>query len=126
MTVASYALSIGASVLVLGVAVDQLRRHRMRERHAVWWFAAGFLALAGSIFPQSLEWVADLIGIQLPVNLVFFASIAILFLVSLQHSAELTALESKTRALAEHIALLEMHIGNAENSEHDDDPKPQP
>lgn len=115
MTVASYALGIGASVLVLGVAVDQLRRRRMRERHAVWWFGAGFLALAASIFPQTLQWMADLIGIQLPVNLVFFASIAILFLVSLQHSAELTTLESKTRVLAEHIALLELRLRESED-----------
>lgn len=124
MTVASYALGIGASLLVLGVVVDQLRRRRMRERHAVWWFGAGFLALAASIFPQSLQWMADLIGIQLPVNLVFFASIAILFLVSLQHSAELTTLESKTRVLAEHIALLEMRIKNADGHANGEDSTP--
>jgi len=124
VTVASYALGIGASLLVLGVAVDQLRRRRMRERHAVWWFGAGFLALAASVFPQSLQWMADLIGIQLPVNLVFFASIAILFLVSLQHSAELTTLESKTRALAEHIALLEMRIKDAEGQINGQDSTP--
>ena len=47
-------------------------------------------------------------GIEVPTNLVFFVSIAILFLVCLQHSAELTQLESKTRALAERVALLEL------------------
>lgn len=124
MTAASYALGIGASLMVLGVAVDQLRRRRMRERHAVWWFAAGFLALAASVFPQTLQWMADLIGIQLPVNLVFFTSIAILFLVSLQHSAELTTLESKTRVLAEHVALLELRLGDSEDSTNNGDSRP--
>lgn len=116
MTAATYVLGIGASIIVLGVAVDQLRRGRMRERHAVWWFGAGTLALAASVFPQSLEWLASRIGIELPVNLVFFASIAILFLVSLQHSAELTVLESKTRVLAEHVALLELRLQKDEDA----------
>jgi len=121
VSLASYLLGIGASLLVLGFAVEQLRRRRMRERHAVWWFAAGFLALAASVFPRSLDWLASTIGISVPVNLVFFASIAILFLVSLQHSAELTALESKTRALAEQVALLELRLKDAEDQARRDD-----
>lgn len=120
MSLASYLLGIGASLLVLGFAVEQLRRRRMRERHAVWWFAAGLLALAASIFPRSLDWLASAIGISLPVNLVFFTSIAILFLVSLQHSAELTTLESKTRTLAERIALLELRLKSVEDEKDDD------
>ena len=44
----------------------------------------------------------------MPINLVFFVSIAILFFVCLQHSSELTRLESKTRTLAERVAILEL------------------
>ncbi|MCB2413628.1 DUF2304 domain-containing protein [Demequina sp. TTPB684] len=111
MSVRAYIFSIAAALFVLLVVVSLLRQRKLRERHAIWWLAAGALALLAGAFPESLTWAARATGIELPVNLVFFVSITILFLVSLQHSAELTRLESKTRDLAETVALLELRVG---------------
>ena len=108
MNARSYAFGIAAAVVVLVVVVTLLRRRRLRERHAIWWLVAGTLALIAGIFPGALSSVATLLGIDIPVNLLFFTSIAILFLVSLQASSELTTLEAKTRVLAERVALLEL------------------
>ncbi len=116
MTLASYIFGIVSAALILVVVIELLRRRHLRERHAVWWFIAGVLALVAGIFPQSLEWAASIVGIEVPINLVFFVSIAILFLVLLQHSSELTKLESKTRTLAERIALLELTVRESSNS----------
>ena len=89
MSTLQYVLGIVASVLTLALVVEMLRRRRLRERHAIWWLVAGMLALFISVFPQSLEWAAGLLGFDAPVNLAFFASLILLFLVALQHSAEL-------------------------------------
>jgi hypothetical protein len=51
-----------------------------------------------------------------PTNLVFFLSISVLFLVSIQHSGELTELESETRTLAESVALQDLRIRELEAS----------
>ncbi|QNE45989.1 DUF2304 domain-containing protein [Glaciihabitans sp. INWT7] len=110
MSVASYVFGIVSAVMILIVVVELLRRRHLRERHAVWWFIAGLLALVAGVFPSTLEWAAGLIGIEVPINLVFFVSITILFLVCLQHSSELTKLESKTRTLAERVALMELDL----------------
>ena len=110
MTLASYIFGIVSALLILIVVVEMLRRRRLRERHAVWWFIAGLLALVAGVFPDTLSWAAALVGIEVPINLVFFVSIAILFLVCLQSSAELTNLEAKTRTLAERLAILELEL----------------
>ncbi|MFK3671625.1 MULTISPECIES: DUF2304 domain-containing protein [unclassified Leifsonia] len=110
MSVTSYIFGILAALLTLAVVVEMLRRGRMRERHAIWWLIAGLLALVVGIFPGILDWAAALVGVGLPVNLVFFVSIAVLFLVCIQHSSELTTLESKTRTLAERSTLQQMQI----------------
>jgi len=110
VTLKAYVFGIAAALFVLIVVVSLLRRRRLRERHAVWWLGAGILALIVSAFPQTLTYVADFVGIDLPINLVFFVSITILFLVSVQHSAELTRLEAKARDLAETVALLELRV----------------
>lgn len=116
MNVASYVFGIVAAVLALSVVVELLRRHRLRERHAVWWIVAGVLALIIGIFPQVLVWAATLVGVEIPTNLVFFVSLSILFVVCIQHSAELTGLEEKTRLLAEYSALQDNRIDELERS----------
>jgi hypothetical protein len=117
VSVASYIFGIVSAVLILVVVIEMLRRRRLRERHAAWWFLAGVLALIAGVFPATLTWAAGLLGIEVPINLVFFVSIAILFLVSLQHSSEITRLESKTRTLAERVAILELRLGQLENQD---------
>ncbi|WP_082514277.1 DUF2304 domain-containing protein [Frigoribacterium sp. Leaf164] len=110
MTTATYVFGIVSALLVLVVVFELLRRRRVRERHALWWLFAGVLALVVAVFPQLLTATAQLVGIRVPTNLSFFVSVVILFLVSVQHSAELTVLEDKTRTLAEHVALQDQRL----------------
>ena len=116
MNTAAYVLGIIVPLLVIIVVLEQLRRGKMRERHAIWWLVFGAIALIGGIFPSLLEHAADLVGVELPINLVFFVAISIAFLVFLQHSAELTHLEAKTRDLAERYALLEFEVRKLRDS----------
>jgi hypothetical protein len=112
----SHLIGIGAAVVSLIVVVDMLRRRQLRERHAIWWLIAGTLALVIGIFPSVLDAVSHFVGIELPVNLIFFVSIAVLFFVCIQNSSELTSLEEKTRILAEETALLKLRLAELENA----------
>lgn len=114
MSVVSYIFGIVAALATLAVVIELLRRGRLRERHAVWWLIAGTLALIVGVFPVVLEWAARLVGVGLPTNLVFFISIAVLVLVCIQHSAELTKLEDQVRTLAENLALQQLRIDELE------------
>ncbi|MBN9139610.1 MAG: DUF2304 domain-containing protein [Micrococcales bacterium] len=117
MTLTVYIFSVAAALVTLIVVIDLLRRRRLRERHAIWWLVAGIMALLVSLVPQVLIWAAAVVGVEVPLNLVFFVSLAVLFLVCIQHSVELTALEAKTRALAERLALLELELRDDTSSD---------
>lgn len=110
MTPASYILGIASAVLIIFTVVEMLRRGRLRERHTLWWIIAGVLGLIAGIFPSLLDAVADALGVAVPVNLVFFVGIVVLFLVCLQQSSELTRLEERSRTLAEDVALLKARL----------------
>jgi hypothetical protein len=116
MSSLSYVVGILAAALTLVVVLEMLRRRKLRERHAMWWLLAGIFALIVGIFPSLLTSAAHVVGIAIPTNLVFFVSIAVLFLVCLQHSAELTTLEAKTRTLAEDVALQDLRIRQLEHA----------
>ncbi|WP_460799363.1 DUF2304 family protein [Microbacterium sp. GXF0217] len=114
MSPITYAFGIVAAVLALIAIIELMRRGTLRERHAVWWFVGGVLALVIAVFPQTLTWAARTLGVSVPTNLVFFVAIGLLFLVSLQYGAELTRVEEKLRTLAEHTAFQERRISELE------------
>lgn len=114
MNPVTYAFGIVAAILALIAIIELMRRGTLRERHAVWWFIGGVLALVIAVFPQTLNWAAGVLGVAVPVNLVFFVAIGLLFLVSLQHGAELTRIEEKMRALAERSAFHEQRLEQLE------------
>lgn len=115
MSAIQYVLGIVAALFTFGIVIEMLRRRRLRERHAGWWLFAGLLAVIISVFPQLLEAAADAIGFDTPVNLVFFVSLFILFLVALQHSSELTKLEAHNRAIVERLVILELEVRNQDH-----------
>lgn len=114
MSPIQYALGIIAALLTFGIVIEMLRRRKLRERHAAWWLVAGFLAVVISVFPDSLKWTATHLGFEVPVNLVFFVSLFILFLVALQTSSEITKMEKDNRLLAEELTLLELRVRELE------------
>jgi hypothetical protein len=123
MSTGTYLLGVVAALIAFAAVVELLRRRRLRERHAVWWFFAAVGALIVGIFPGLLSWAADLLNVGVPANLVFFVSIVILFLVSLQHAGELTDLEDRTRTLAEEVALQQVKLDRLERASRQDDPE---
>lgn len=112
MNLVTQCFAIATSLATIGVIIWMLRRGRLRERHAIWWLVAGFLTLIVAIFPVTLNWTANLLGFSLASNFVYFVSIAVLVLVCVQHSSELTKIESQVRRLAEELALLNVETDN--------------
>lgn len=117
MTIVAYLTSVATALVGLLVVIDMQRKHRLRERHAIWWIIAGSLALLISLFPSVLSWIAGLVGVGVPTNLIFFVSIALLFGVCLQLSSELTQREDQTRRLAERVTLLDLRLRELERAD---------
>ncbi|MGP6171512.1 DUF2304 domain-containing protein [Microbacterium sp. A204] len=115
MIIARYLVGIVGALLILVVVIELLRRGRLRERHTIWWLIAGAMSLTVAIFPSILDGLASLLGVDVPVNLLFFVGIIVLFLVCIQQSTELTRSEERTRTLAERVALLDDRLREMES-----------
>ena len=112
-------LGIVGSTVVLVALFEMLRRHRLREKYAVLWFFVAVGVLAVAIFPGLLTGLADLVGVELPVNLLFFLASLFLLILTLQHSYELGRIEEKTRVLAEEVGLLRLDLERLREAEPD-------
>ena len=107
---ASLVLGILGSIVTLTLLFEMMRRHRLREKYAVFWAVVAVFTLVVAAFPALLTWAAALVGVAVPANLLFFIASMLLLVVSVQHSSELGRLEERTRTLAEEVALLRLQV----------------
>ena len=98
-------LAILTSLATLIFIIDLLRRGVLKEKYAALWLIVAGTALVLSIFPGLLRAITDLLGVEVPANLLFFVTIVVLVLVSVQLSYELSRHEAQIRRLAEELAL---------------------
>ncbi len=99
-------VAIAGAVVVLALMIEMLRRRRLREKYAALWMAVAVLVLVTVAWPGLLDGAAELVGVEVPLNLVFFGSLLLLLVVCIQLSAEITSLERESQTLAEEVALL--------------------
>ena len=114
---ANYVLGLIGSVITLTLLFELLRRQRLREKYAVFWAVVALVTIVIAIFPQTLYFAADLVGIRVPANLLFFGASMLLLSVSIHQSYELGRLEERTRTLAEEVGLLRLEIESASADE---------
>ena len=115
----SYVLGVVAAVGTLVFVVEMLRRGILREKYAALWLVVSALLVLLAVFPRLLVTTAGLLGVQVPVNLLFFVSAVVLLLVSVQLSYEVSVLEARTRRLAEEVALLRDAVERVVTRTHD-------
>jgi len=99
-----------AAIITFAFVFWLLRRGVLREKYAVLWLLLSGVALFFAVFPGALRWVSDSLGVETPANLLFFVTIVLLVLVSVQLSYELSRHEARLRRLAEEVALLDEEL----------------
>ena len=107
---ANLILGLVGSLITLAILFEMMRRHRLREKYAVLWVLVALGTLVVALFPPILINLAELVGVQVPANLLFFIASMLLLTISVQHSHELSRLEDHGRTLAEEVALLRLEL----------------
>ena len=99
-----------SAILIFVFIIVLLRRGLLKEKYAVLWLLFAGVTAVMALVPGALEWVSDLLGVEIPSNLIFFATITLLILVSIQMNYELSRHEARLRRLAEEVALLRQRL----------------
>jgi hypothetical protein len=105
-----YWFALGICVFVVALLFALLRTRRMREKYAAIWAVVALAVCVIGAVPRVTYWLADLVGVQTPVNLVFSLAFVVLLIVCIQLSVETSNLEEETRTVAEELALLKLEV----------------
>jgi len=110
---------IGAIILI-GI-VELIRRRKLNEEYSFLWLAIGFIFVCITIFPQLVFDISQIIGTELPINTLFFASIIFLMLLGIFFSLKLSVLSNRVKNLSQKIAILEHSLKKINQEERKED-----
>lgn len=96
----------------------QVRNQNMKEKYAALWLTVSAIIVVLTVFPKLLDWLADLVGIETPVNLLFLLAIIMLIGVCLHLTQQLSKMADETRILAEEVAIMRAVQNQPDNKQH--------
>ena len=115
----SIRLQISVAVLVLVMLltiVNMVRKEKIDLRYALSWIVLCALVLVLDAFPGILEWVARLLGIEIPSNMIFIFAIFLLVVTVYSLTASVSRLADKNKRLTQELALLREEVESIKNS----------
>lgn len=101
-----YWLGLIGGIVVLLLSLELVRRRFVRGRLAIAWVVLGGVSVVFALFPSLLMKMAAVAGVQVPLNLVLFAGVLFLLVISMQLASEVGRMEARSRRLAEEVAIL--------------------
>lgn len=96
-----------ALVLMLYI-VHTVRKNKLSVKASFWWLVGSVIILLLSIFPYSINWLAEVFGIAYPPALLLTLAIVFLLFINFQDSRHISEQQAKIIELAEQVALLKL------------------
>ena len=107
-----------ASIALIGIIIELIRSHRLRERYALLWLLTGLVLLVLSVWRGGLNTIAGWVGIETYPPAVLFAIASFFILAVLLHySTVISKLSDQNTILAQRLALLEAELHEREGRE---------
>lgn len=114
MTTKAQLLVAAVTVATLVFILRMVRQRQLQAKYSILWLSTGLAMAVLALSPRTLDRVARLVGIAYPPTVLFLLAIALLLLVVVHFSWELSRLEDRTRSLAEELALIRIKEGVAD------------
>lgn len=117
MSVTLRILLIIAGIVSYLYVIRKIRKSQMKIESAMYWvFLAGIILLI-SIFPQIVIWLAEVVGVESPVNLLYLLMIFLVLWKLFALTVKNSQLESKINVLTEEFAICQMKSEEKERKE---------
>ncbi len=112
---AHVSLAILVALAIIGIIVLVRRRH-LKAKYSLLWLSLGAVMVVIAAVPGLLDWTAERLGIWYQPTLLILLGLALLLLIVVHFSYELTRSENRTRELAEQLALLRLRVTELQQS----------
>jgi hypothetical protein len=119
-------VAVVATVGLLLVVLDLVRRRRLLERYALVWLGVTTLLLVLSVWDGLLTGISSLLGIFYPPTALFVVAFGFVIFLLLHFSVAVSRLADQSKVLAQRVGLLEERLRRQEErSERSSVPAPE-
>ena len=94
-----------ASVVIIYMLYS-IRKNRLSVANSFVWILFCLILLFLSIFPKSLDWLADFIDVSYPPTLFLTIAVVILFTINFQYSKKIEELQKKVIDLGQELSII--------------------
>jgi hypothetical protein len=110
-------LALVMAVGLLIFIIETVRRRKLREEYAWLWVLIGIIILVLSLWEESLRAITGFLGIELPINTVFFFGLMFVVFINLHFSVKISQLTNQVKRLTQELAI-KREEGQTRKSEH--------
>lgn len=103
-------------VIALAWIINMVRKEILDIRFALSWLLVGIIVLILDIFPSAMFWLVHLLGIQLPVNMMFFFGFCFTLFLVFGLTTKVSRQAEQLKRLTQEVALLEKSLTEAKDS----------
>ncbi len=100
------------AALFLLMALELVRRKRLKEQYSLLWLFTGFIMLVLALWRELLEYLARLLHIAYAPSLLFIAGILFSFALIMHYSIIISRLSSQNTRLAQEVGILHKELGD--------------
>ena len=108
--------AIMASILIMMLVVELVRRRRLREEYSWLWLLTGAVIILLVVWYDLLVYVTHLIGAIAPTTTLFIFGLLFLMLISLHYSLQISKLSHQVKEMAQQLTLLKDQVENQVDS----------
>ena len=112
-------VAAAAVLIVVGVVIELIRRHKLQERYALLWIVTGAVMFVLAVWRGALYALADATGVAYPPSALYMVAGLFVLVVLLHYSTVLSRLSEQNKTLAQRIALLEARLAGGKQDETD-------
>ena len=102
--------AILASILLMILVVELVRRRKLREEYSWLWLLTGAVIILLVIWYDLLIFITRLIGAIAPTTTLFIFGLLFLMLISLHYSIQISRLSHQVKEMAQELALLKGRV----------------
>ena len=106
-------VAILASLALLLVVLELVRRRRLLERYALLWVLSAVALIALAVFQPLLNEIAAVMGIRYPPSALFLIAFGFVLLLLLHFSIAVSRLSDQSKVLAQRVAIMDERLNRA-------------
>lgn len=116
-----------ASLGLLLIVLDLVRRRRLFERYAILWLLSALVLIGLSVWRQALDVLSTkVLGIAYPPTAVFLIALGFVLVLLLHFSVAVSRLSDQSKVLAQRLALLEERLREVSQEQEPARSRPKP